>query len=115
MSDTAKRGVPVRFCFLTGGTKPHDVVNLADGLDTAIAPFLTTEEQLARSGRQVTDDYDWEAALAEIRAEENADEPTSPAETDSPTEPDWSAPTSESPQDTASPETPQDDAPADTP
>lgn len=115
MSDTAKRGVPVRFCFLTGGTKPHDVVNLADGLDTAIAPFLTTEEQLARSGRQVTDDYDWEAALAEIRAEENADEPASPAETDAPTESEWSAPTSESPLDTPAPETPQDDAPADTP
>ncbi|MDY6076251.1 MAG: AMP-binding protein [Mobiluncus sp.] len=82
MSDTAKRGVPVRFCFLTGGTKPQDVVSLAEFLDTAIEPFLTTEEELARSGRQIADDYDWEAAFAEVRAEEDSQTPESPEESD---------------------------------
>lgn len=94
MSDTAKRGVPVQFCFLTGGTKPQDVVNLAEFLDTAIEPFLTSEEKLARSGREITDDYDWEAAFAEVRAQENSTEQTSdtpanptPAEADLPEQP----------------------------
>lgn len=86
MSDTAKRGVPVRFCFLTGGTKPQDVVSLAEFLDTAIEPYLTTEEELARSGRQIADDYDWEAAFAEVRAEEDSQTPESPEESGLPTE-----------------------------
>jgi len=49
-------------------------------LDTAIEPFLTTEEELARSGRQIADDYDWEAAFAEVRAEEDSQTPESPEE-----------------------------------
>ena len=87
MSDTAKRGVPVRFCFLTGGTKPQDVVSLAEFLDSTIEPLLTTEEELARSGRQIADDYDWEAALAEVRAEEDSPTPNLPAESDLPAQP----------------------------
>lgn len=72
MSDTAKRGVPVRFHFLTGGTKPQDVIRIAEFLDPQIEKLLTPTEKLMREGRTVMDDYDWEGALEQVRAEGEA-------------------------------------------
>ena len=59
MSDTAKRGVPVRFRIMTGGTRPADVVNLAEALSALVEPLLTPEERLRREGQGWVDDYDW--------------------------------------------------------
>lgn len=59
MSDTSKRGVPVRFRVMPGGTNPSAVVALAEVLATLIEPHLTEEERRARQGLPPLDDYDW--------------------------------------------------------
>lgn len=59
MSDTARRGVPVRFSILAGGTSASAVVDLAEKLIPLVEAHLTDEELRAREGLPVTDDYDW--------------------------------------------------------
>ncbi|WP_347565903.1 AMP-binding protein [Mobiluncus mulieris] len=59
MSDTSKRGVPVRFRIMPGGTNPAAVVSLAEVLATLIEPHLTADERRIREGLPVVDDYDW--------------------------------------------------------
>lgn len=59
MSDTSKRGVPVRFRIMPGGTNPAAVVSLAEVLASLIEPHLTEDERRAREGLPPIDDYDW--------------------------------------------------------
>lgn len=78
MSDTSKRGVPVRFRIMPGGTNPAAVVSLAEVLATLIEPHLTADERRAREGLPVVDDYDWGYPEDAPDPDQQSDQPAVP-------------------------------------